>query len=156
MQFLCYNMNHWSYLDGRLVPKFSKRHFFQDIKNSFHGVTRMGLKPHQKFFQIFFSTNMVARGVQSFCILEGATDLLIEQWLKFLCQFTPDMWWANPENFKSISWVVLDLLPFNWKILAVAHLLSHEIGNMSGVNWPKNFSHCSISGSVAPSSMQKL
>ena len=27
---------------------------------------------------------------------------------------------------------------------------------MSGVNWQKNFSHCSISSSVAPSSMQKL
>ena len=27
---------------------------------------------------------------------------------------------------------------------------------MSGLNWPKNFIHCSISGSVAPSSMQKL
>ena len=26
-----------------------------------------------------FSTNMVDRGVQSFCILEGATDPLIEQ-----------------------------------------------------------------------------
>ena len=66
-------------LDSALVRKFSKRHFFQDIKNSFHGVTRMGLKPHQNFFQFFFSTNMVARGVQSFCILEGATDPLIEK-----------------------------------------------------------------------------
>ena len=66
-------------LDSAVVRKISKRHFFQDIKNSLHGVTRMGLKPHQNFFQIFFSTNMVARGVQSFCILEGATDLLIEQ-----------------------------------------------------------------------------
>ena len=66
-------------LDALLVPKILKRHFFQDIKNSSHGVTRMGLKPHQNFFQIFFSTNMVARGVQSFCILEGATDPLIEQ-----------------------------------------------------------------------------
>ena len=28
--------------------------------------------------------------------------------------------------------------------------------HMSGPNWLKNFSHCSISGSVAPSSMQKL
>ena len=27
---------------------------------------------------------------------------------------------------------------------------------MSGLNWQKKFSHCSISGSVAPSSMQKL
>ena len=71
-------------LDALLVPKILKRHFFQGIKNSFHGVTRMGLKPHQNFFQNFFSTVMVARGVQSFCILEGATDPLIEQWLKFL------------------------------------------------------------------------
>ena len=43
----------------------------------------MGLEPHQNFFQKFFSTNMVARGVQSFCILEGATDPLIEQLLIF-------------------------------------------------------------------------
>ena len=28
--------------------------------------------------------------------------------------------------------------------------------HMFGVNWHKNFSHCSISGSVAPSSMQKI
>ena len=43
----------------------------------------MGLKPQQNCFQNFFSTNMVARGVQKFCILEGATDPLIEQWLNF-------------------------------------------------------------------------
>ena len=35
------------------------------------------------------------------------------------------------------------------KISAFAH-------HMSGVNWHKNFSHCSISRSVAPSSMQKF
>ena len=46
-------------LDPALVQKISKPHFFQDIKNSFHGVTRMGLKPQQNFFQFFFSTNMV-------------------------------------------------------------------------------------------------
>ena len=50
-------------LDSRLVRKISKRHFFQDITNSFHGVTKIGLEPHQNFFQSFFSTNMVARGV---------------------------------------------------------------------------------------------
>ena len=66
-------------LDSALVRKISKRHFFQDIKNSFHGVTRMALESHQNFFQNFFSTNMIARGVQSFSILEGATDPLIEQ-----------------------------------------------------------------------------
>ena len=63
-------------LDGAVVRKISKRHFFQDIKNSFHWVTQMGLKPHQNFFQIFFSTDMAAGGVQSFCILEGADPLI--------------------------------------------------------------------------------
>ena len=66
-------------LDSRLVRKISKRHFFQDITNSFHGVTQLGLEPHQIFFLNFFSTNMVARGVLSFGILEGATGPLIEQ-----------------------------------------------------------------------------
>ena len=50
-------------LDSTLIRKISKRHFFQDIKNSFRGATQIGLKPHQNFFQDFFSTNMVARGV---------------------------------------------------------------------------------------------
>ena len=57
---------------------------------------------------------MAARGAQSFCILEGATDPLIEQWLKFSSQFSPDIWWTNAENFKSISWAVSELLAFNW------------------------------------------
>ena len=82
----------------------------------------MGLEPHQNFFQNFFSTNMVARGVQSFCILEGATDPLIEQWLKFSSQFSPDMWWTNAENFKLISWAVSELWSSNWKILSSARL----------------------------------
>ena len=51
----------------------SKRHFFQDIKNSFYGVTQIGLEPYQNHFQSFFSTNMVAREVQNVCILEGTT-----------------------------------------------------------------------------------
>ena len=66
-------------LDGALVQKISKRLFFQYIKKSFHKVTQLSLEPHQNFFQKIFSTNMVARGVQRFCILEGATDPLIEQ-----------------------------------------------------------------------------
>ena len=66
-------------LDSLLIPKVSKPHIFQDIKNSFHVAARMGLEPQQNFFQKFFSTNMVTRGVQSFCILEGAADSLIRQ-----------------------------------------------------------------------------
>ena len=77
--YYAWKMSHGSLaLDSAVVWKISKRHFFQDIKNSLHGVTRMGLKPHLNFFQNFFSTNMVARGVQRFCILEGSTDPMIE------------------------------------------------------------------------------
>ena len=37
--------------DGRLsLGKNLKRHFFEDIENSFHEVTRIGLEPHQFFF----------------------------------------------------------------------------------------------------------
>ena len=115
-------------LDGRAVRKISKRHFFQDIKNSFHGVTQICLKPHQNFFQIFFSTYMVARRAQSFYILEGATELLIELWPKFFDKFNPDMWWTNAENFKPISLLVPDLLLFNWKILAIVGLRLGENG----------------------------
>ena len=115
-------------LDGRLVRKISKCHFFQDIKNSFHGVTQICLKPHQNFFQIFFSTYMVARRAQSFYILEGATELLIELWPKFFNKFNPDMWWTNAENFKPISLLVPDLLLFNWKILAIVGLRLAENG----------------------------
>ena len=115
-------------LDGRAVRKISKRHFFQDIKKSFHGVTQICLKPHQNFFQIFFSTYMVARRAQSFYILEGATELLIELWPKFFNKFNPDMWWTNAENFKPISLLVPDLLLFNWKILAIVGLRLGENG----------------------------
>ena len=55
--------------------KISKHHFFQNIKNYFHGVAQIGLKSLKKNF----STNMVPRGGQSFCILEGAILPLIEQ-----------------------------------------------------------------------------
>ena len=58
-------------LDNEIIQKISKGHFLQDIKNSFDGVTQLGLEPHQNFF----STNMVARVVQSLCILEGDTDI---------------------------------------------------------------------------------
>ena len=113
----------------------------------------------------------------------------------FFHQFSPDMWWTNAENFKLISLSALDLLQFNWKILAIAglrwgdngirrplspqrrptiakifQLNSHKskthkdislkfsafVYHMSGLNWQKNFDHCSICVSVAPSSRQKL
>ena len=75
---VCNDVKHGSLaLDSAVVRKISKRHFFQDIKNSFNGVTQIGLKPRQNFFKIFLSTNTVSRGVQSFYILEGATDPLM-------------------------------------------------------------------------------
>ena len=110
-------MDHWPWM-VQSFEKFPNAIFFEDIKNFFYGVTQMGLESHQIFFHNFFSIIMVARGVQSFCILEATTDPLIEQWLKFLCLFTPNIWWTNAENIKSISWAFSELLPFNWNFLA--------------------------------------
>ena len=56
------------------------------------GILDKGLEPHQNFFKKNISKNMVARGVQSFGILGGATDQLIEQRPKFFDQFTTDTW----------------------------------------------------------------
>ena len=47
-------------LDSAVVRKISKRHFFQNIKNSSHGAADIGQESHQKFFekisqQIWFS-----------------------------------------------------------------------------------------------------
>ena len=36
-------------VDALARQKFSKRHFFGDIENSFHEVTHIGLEPHQFF-----------------------------------------------------------------------------------------------------------
>ena len=85
-------------LDGRVVQKILK---CQDIKNSFHGLTQICLKPHQIFFQFSFSTNTVNRGVQSLCILEGATLPLIEQWLKLLINLAQT---CDEQILKISSW----------------------------------------------------
>ena len=77
-EIVCYSMNYWSYLDGRLVPKISKCQFFRDIQNSFHEVAHIGLEPHQKNFFEKILTNMVARGIGSFGTLGGVADPLIE------------------------------------------------------------------------------
>ena len=53
-------------LDSWLVRKFWKRRFLKDISNSFHRVTRYGLKPLQFFSFKNISTNAVARGIISF------------------------------------------------------------------------------------------
>ena len=53
-------------MDPQLVRKIAKRHFFQDIQNSFQLATGLGLEPIQNFFQKKNPTNTVARGVQNF------------------------------------------------------------------------------------------
>ena len=82
------------------TPFFSRYQKFLSWGNS------NGSKTTPKFFSIFFSTNMVARGDQRFCILGGATDPLIEQWLKFWkknwCVFRPIR--VTPWKEFLISW----------------------------------------------------
>ena len=97
-------MNHWSYLDGRLVPKISKRPFFRDIQISSHGVADIDLEPRQKIFFENISTNMVARGVGSFGTLGDAADTFLSNVKKIFCQSSVDMWWTYAENFRAISW----------------------------------------------------
>ena len=53
-------------MDPQLVRKIAKRHFFQDIQNSFNWATGIGLEPHQNFFRKKIPTNMVARAAQNF------------------------------------------------------------------------------------------
>ena len=50
-------------MDPQLVRKIAKRHFFQDIQNSFQWATGISLEPHQKNFQEKISTNTVARAI---------------------------------------------------------------------------------------------
>ena len=54
------------YMDPQVDLKIAKRHFFQDIQNSFQWATGIGLEPHQKIFRKKIPTNMVARAVQNF------------------------------------------------------------------------------------------
>ena len=53
-------------VDALAWRKNSKRHFLRDISKSFQEVTPMGPEPHQFFSFSNISTNMVARGIQSF------------------------------------------------------------------------------------------
>ena len=53
-------------VDALARQKNSKRHFLEDISKFFQEVTPMGPEPHQFFSFSNISTNMVARGIQSF------------------------------------------------------------------------------------------
>ena len=53
-------------VDALARRKNSKRHFLRDISKSFQEVNSMGPEPHQFFSFSNISTNMVARGIQSF------------------------------------------------------------------------------------------
>ena len=92
---------------------------------------------------------MVARGVQSFGILGGATDQLIEQHPKY---FWPTFTERRPTFTKNFQ-----LNNDNSKTNQDISLkFSAYVYHVSVVNWSKNFGSCSISWSVAPPSMPKL
>ena len=56
----------YAMMDPKLIGKNAKRHFFQDIQNSFQWATGIGLEPHKNFFGKKIPTNTVARAVQNF------------------------------------------------------------------------------------------
>ena len=47
------------HLDPQIVRKIAKRHFFQDMQNSFQWATGISLESHQNFFQKKIPTNFV-------------------------------------------------------------------------------------------------
>ena len=53
-------------VDQLAFQKISKRHFLRDIEISFQEVTPIGSEPHHFFPFQNISTNIVARGIQSF------------------------------------------------------------------------------------------
>ena len=73
-------MDHWL-LMVHLFKNFLNT-FFSRYQKFLSWDNSNGSKTTPKYFSIFFSTNMVARGVQMFCIPEGTTDPMIEQWLR--------------------------------------------------------------------------
>ena len=111
-------MNHWSYLDGRLVPKISKRHFFQDIQNSFNGVVDIVLEPHQKNFFENISKSVGATPSRSFDTKRVVEDISVAQRPKFFHQLTTDLWETNGESFKKISWMVFEKSIILFKLTA--------------------------------------
>ena len=69
----------WTTGSGRLArPKNFKTPFFSRYQKFLSWGNSNWSRTTPKFFSNFFSTNMVAGGVQNFCILEGATEPLIE------------------------------------------------------------------------------
>ena len=88
------------HLDGRLVRKIWKRHFFQDVQNFFQWVTGIGLEPNQNFVQKKIPTNTVARAIQNF----GQNGPWLAGWLSNGQNF--DVNWAKSpdEEMLEISW----------------------------------------------------
>ena len=72
--FVRLSMDHWPWM-VQSFEKISKHHFFKLSKIPF----LRELKTTPKFFSNHLSTNIVARGVQNFCVPEGTTDALIDQ-----------------------------------------------------------------------------
>ena len=97
---VCLSMDHWLWM----VQSFKKfqNTIFSRYQKMLSSGNSNGSKTSPKFFSYSFF-NKYTRGVQSFCKLQGATNPLIEQWLKCFQQFTPNMWWTNTENLKTIS-----------------------------------------------------
>ena len=138
-------------VDALAWQKNPKRHFFGAIGNPFHEVTWIGLEPHQIFSFCNISTNMVARGVQSFGLngpwLAGHLSYGQNFFLKFAQTCDEQMLKISRrylDSSLSNDWItekLLSLLPPQWTLWP-----------LWGQKWPlwwqvaqKFFSHCTVS-----------
>ena len=91
--------------------KIWKRHFFQDIPNSFQWVTGVLLKPNQCFFKKKFPTNTVTRAIQNV----GWNGLLLAGWLSNSKNFVVNLEEICDEQMLKISERYLDSsLSYAW------------------------------------------
>ena len=106
-------------VDALARQKNSKRHFLRDISKSFQEVTPMGPEPHQFFSFSNISTNMVARGIQSF----GRNGPWLAGWLSNGQNFFVNLAQTWDEEMLKISGRYLDSSLSNVQI--TEKLLSH-------------------------------
>ena len=106
----------------RARSKKFKMPFFQDIKNSFHWVTRMGRKPHQSFFKNFFNKYGRQRS-SKFLLTRGRYWPTDEAMTKIFLSIYPKHIMRKCWKLQVNILRDLDLLQFDWKILAVARPL---------------------------------
>ena len=80
-------------------------------------------KTHPVFFFLKYINKYGRQRSSKFWPKWAVAGRLVEQRPKFLCQFSTNLWWTHAENFKTISWLLFELLLNDWKFVVTNGLL---------------------------------